>query len=67
MTDHIVVFDGAERLIGQTVQVLIGDSSPFTLYGKVLTEEVVGVDEKATHHHDTKPVPSQNRIGLTVL
>ncbi|MCE9567600.1 MAG: tRNA (N6-isopentenyl adenosine(37)-C2)-methylthiotransferase MiaB [Planctomycetes bacterium] len=44
MTDHIVVFDGPERLIGQTVRVTITDASPFTIYGKVLTDEVTGVD-----------------------
>src|SRR5262249_51464722 len=45
MSDHIVVFDGTERLIGQTVQLAIMDASPFTLYGDVLTEELVGETE----------------------
>ncbi|HEV3436651.1 MAG TPA: tRNA (N6-isopentenyl adenosine(37)-C2)-methylthiotransferase MiaB [Gemmata sp.] len=45
MTDHIVVFDGPDRLIGQTVQLLVNDASPFTLYGTVLTDEVIGVDD----------------------
>jgi tRNA-2-methylthio-N6-dimethylallyladenosine synthase len=67
MTDHIVVFDGTDRLIGQTVQVLIDNSSPFTLYGKVLTEEVVGVDENAIHGNDSRPASRPNRIGLPVL
>ena len=44
MTDHIVVFDGTDRLIGQTVRVKVDDASPFTLYGIVETEQVVGVD-----------------------
>ena len=44
MADHIVVFDGTARLIGHTVGIAITDASPFTLYGKVLTDEVVGVD-----------------------
>ena len=44
MTDHIVVFDGTDRLIGQTVRVKVDDASPFTLYGEVVTDEVVGVD-----------------------
>jgi tRNA-2-methylthio-N6-dimethylallyladenosine synthase len=44
MTDHIVVFDGTERLIGQTVRVQVNDASPFTLYGDVLTDETVGMD-----------------------
>jgi tRNA-2-methylthio-N6-dimethylallyladenosine synthase len=38
-TDHIVVFDGNERLIGQTVRVAIREASPFTLYGTVETNE----------------------------
>ncbi len=44
MADHIVVFDGTDRLIGHTVRVAIEDASPFTLYGNVLTDEVVGAD-----------------------
>jgi tRNA-2-methylthio-N6-dimethylallyladenosine synthase len=67
MTDHIVVFDGTERLVGQTVQLMINDASPFTLYGTVLTEEVVGVDETATPRHNHNPLTRPNRIGLTVL
>jgi len=47
MTDHIVVFDGPDRLIGQTVQLLVNDASPFTLYGTVLTDEVIGVSDNA--------------------
>ena len=44
MTDHIVVFDGTNRLIGQTVRVAITDASPFTLYGTVETDEVIGAN-----------------------
>jgi tRNA-2-methylthio-N6-dimethylallyladenosine synthase len=44
MADHIVVFDGTERLVGHTIRVSVEDASPFTLYGTVLTEELVGVD-----------------------
>jgi len=67
MTDHIVVFDGPDRLIGQTVQLLVNDASPFTLYGTVLTDEVIGVDEETIPCHDSGPVARPNRIGLTVL
>jgi tRNA-2-methylthio-N6-dimethylallyladenosine synthase len=42
MTDHIVVFEGNERLIGETVDVVIDDASSFTLFGNVLTDEIVG-------------------------
>jgi tRNA-2-methylthio-N6-dimethylallyladenosine synthase len=42
MTDHIVVFDGHDRLIGQTLTVHIREASPFTLYGAAETGEVPG-------------------------
>ena len=42
MTDHIVVFDGHDRLIGQTLTVNIREASPFTLYGVAATDEVAG-------------------------
>src|ERR1043166_8773000 len=35
-TDHIVVFDGKERLAGQTLLVDVKEASPFTLYGDVV-------------------------------
>jgi tRNA-2-methylthio-N6-dimethylallyladenosine synthase len=41
MTDHIVVFDGNPRLIGQTVSIKVEDATAFTLFGTVLTEERV--------------------------
>lgn len=40
MTDHIVVFDGNERLIGQTVPIHIDAATPFTLFGTVVTSEL---------------------------
>jgi tRNA-2-methylthio-N6-dimethylallyladenosine synthase len=46
MTDHIVVFDGNERLVGQTVQVAVTEASAFTLFGHVVTAEQVGVAEE---------------------
>ncbi|MCS7160365.1 MAG: tRNA (N6-isopentenyl adenosine(37)-C2)-methylthiotransferase MiaB [Gemmatales bacterium] len=33
-TDHIVVFDGAMRLVGKFVLVQIEDASPYTLFGR---------------------------------
>ncbi|HEV2949291.1 MAG TPA: TRAM domain-containing protein, partial [Gemmataceae bacterium] len=44
-TDHIVVFEGNERLIGQTVQVKIGEATAFTLFGAVVTSETVHCEE----------------------
>jgi tRNA-2-methylthio-N6-dimethylallyladenosine synthase len=46
-TDHIVVFDGNERLIGQTVRARVDAATPFTLFGSVVTGEQVGVDADA--------------------
>ncbi len=34
-TDHIVVFDGHERLLGQTVPVAVAEATTFTLFGTV--------------------------------
>ncbi len=45
MTDHIVVFDGNERLIGRTVSVKVEEATAFTLFGTVLTSEQVGAEE----------------------
>jgi tRNA-2-methylthio-N6-dimethylallyladenosine synthase len=45
MTDHIVVFEGNERLIGRTVQVRVEEATAFTLFGSVVTGEQIGVEE----------------------
>jgi tRNA-2-methylthio-N6-dimethylallyladenosine synthase len=66
MADHIVVLDGTDRLIGHTVRVAVEDASPFTLYGKVLTDEVVGVDvsrEPQASAPPTKP----NKFSLPLV
>ncbi len=44
MTDHIVVFEGNERLTGQTVQVRVEEATAFTLFGTVMTGEQLGVE-----------------------
>lgn len=61
MTDHIVVFDGNERLVGRTVQVRVEEATAFTLFGTVLTGEQVGVEQ--TREAQAKP----RRIGLVVV
>jgi tRNA-2-methylthio-N6-dimethylallyladenosine synthase len=43
MTDHIAVFEGNERLIGQTVSVVIEEATSFTLFGTVVTSEQRGI------------------------
>jgi tRNA-2-methylthio-N6-dimethylallyladenosine synthase len=75
MTDHIVVFDGTDRLVGQTVKVKVNDASPFTLYGEVLTDEVVGADsasrERERPEKDTPvgaaPDSPKNRFSLPLV
>jgi tRNA-2-methylthio-N6-dimethylallyladenosine synthase len=47
-TDHIVVFEGNQRLIGQTVRARIDAATPFTLFGSVVTGEQVGVSAEAS-------------------
>jgi tRNA-2-methylthio-N6-dimethylallyladenosine synthase len=42
-SDHIVVFEGNERLIGRTVLVRVEEATAFTLFGTVVTGEQVGV------------------------
>jgi tRNA-2-methylthio-N6-dimethylallyladenosine synthase len=47
-TDHIVVFEGNDRLIGQLVQVAIEEATAFTLFGSVVTRERVGAEQDLT-------------------
>jgi tRNA-2-methylthio-N6-dimethylallyladenosine synthase len=65
MADHIVVFDGTERLIGHTVRVAIDDASPFTLYGNVLTDEVVGAE--AREPQVNAPTGRPNKFSLPLV
>jgi tRNA-2-methylthio-N6-dimethylallyladenosine synthase len=62
-TDHIVVFDGNERLAGQTVEVFIEDASAFTLFGTVLTGEQVGVTGGSRDDSE----PAHRRIALPLV
>jgi tRNA-2-methylthio-N6-dimethylallyladenosine synthase len=64
MTDHIVVFDGPDRLTGRTVRVHVDDASAFTLFGTVETAEVVGVE----CDREAEPIaPGPGRIGLPLV
>jgi tRNA-2-methylthio-N6-dimethylallyladenosine synthase len=70
MTDHIVVFDGNERLIGETVRVAIHEASPFTLYGAVETGEYQHNLLHAQIPDPTIDSPEGNqaaRIGLPLI
>jgi tRNA-2-methylthio-N6-dimethylallyladenosine synthase len=62
MTDHIVVLDGTDRLIGQTVTAAIADASAFTLYGDVQTNEVIGAT-----HGESQLSARPRRVGLNVI
>jgi tRNA-2-methylthio-N6-dimethylallyladenosine synthase len=68
-TDHIVVFEGNERLIGQTVQVSVEEASAFTLFGRVVTGEQVGVCEQDAGRVEQAPpeTPRDQRISLPIL
>ena len=70
-TDHIVVFDGNERLTGQMVSVLVDDATSFTLFGKVVTHEHVGASVAnlavAEEPHAENRHADSNRWPLTVL
>jgi tRNA-2-methylthio-N6-dimethylallyladenosine synthase len=68
MTDHIVVFDGTDRLVGQTVAVAVEDASPFTLYGRPVTAEVVGATERSRDAESSeRSAAGPRRVGLTVV
>jgi tRNA-2-methylthio-N6-dimethylallyladenosine synthase len=61
-TDHIAVFDGNERLTGETVRVKVVAATSFTLFGEVLTGEQVGVERVA----EPAPLPSR-RMSLPLV
>jgi tRNA-2-methylthio-N6-dimethylallyladenosine synthase len=61
-TDHIVVFEGNDRLIGQTVPVAVEEATSFTLFGTVVNGEQIGVDREGM----AEPVTKQRRIALPV-
>jgi tRNA-2-methylthio-N6-dimethylallyladenosine synthase len=64
MTDHIVVFEGNERLIGRTIPVLIEEATAFTLFGTAVTGEQVGAEAR---EGAAPPAPRGRRIGLPLV
>jgi tRNA-2-methylthio-N6-dimethylallyladenosine synthase len=69
-TDHIVVFEANERLSGQTVQVAVEEATAFTLFGKVVTNEHLGVNREAVadiEALDAKALAGQTRVSLPLL
>jgi tRNA-2-methylthio-N6-dimethylallyladenosine synthase len=69
MTDHIVVFEGSERLVGQTVPVVVEEATAFTLFGTVVTGEQVGVDPVRQQACEAVPPPAERggRIALPLI
>src|SRR5262249_24627774 len=67
MTDHIVVFDGPERLTGRTVRVHIDDATAFTLFGTVEASELVGVACDAGEPGASAPGDRPRRFGLPLV
>jgi tRNA-2-methylthio-N6-dimethylallyladenosine synthase len=63
-TDHIVVFEGNERLIGEFVQVAIDEATAFTLFGSVVTRERVGAEQ--TGSQGIAP-PLAGRVSLPLI
>jgi tRNA-2-methylthio-N6-dimethylallyladenosine synthase len=64
MSDHIVVFDGNPRLAGATLDVDIDDATSFTLFGRVVTGEQIGVANECCD----MPAPATNpRIELPMV
>jgi tRNA-2-methylthio-N6-dimethylallyladenosine synthase len=70
MTDHIVVFEGNERLIGQTVRVRIEEATAFTLFGTVETGEQIGVtneEAEASNPIASRQEQARNRLELPLV
>jgi tRNA-2-methylthio-N6-dimethylallyladenosine synthase len=64
-TDHIVVFEGNERLIGHTVSVAIEEATSFTLFGTVVTGEWNGMEREVKSPGRSEPL--SRRIGLPLV
>ena len=66
MTDHIVVFEGPNRLAGQTVQIEIDDATSFTLYGE-LTESAYDRLLQLDVAESMEPLPPAHRHSLPLI
>lgn len=62
-SDHIVVFDGNPRLAGATLDIDIEDATSFTLFGRVVTGEQIGVAESCCEVNSEK----NERIALPLI
>jgi tRNA-2-methylthio-N6-dimethylallyladenosine synthase len=69
-TDHIVVFEGHDRLIGQTIQVLVQEATAFTLFGTIVTtERIHRHSDEISLSYSSPPAESEPgaRISLPVI
>jgi tRNA-2-methylthio-N6-dimethylallyladenosine synthase len=66
-TDHIVVFDGRERLIGQFVSVTVREATAFTLFGDMVISEQIGADENLPCIASPAPESSAKRVSLRLV
>jgi len=69
-TDHIVVFDGNPRLTGQFIDVDIDEATSFTLFGRVVTGEVIGAMGDTTiaeYEPDATEPVSVGRFSLPLI
>lgn len=62
-SDHIVVFDGNPRLAGATLDIDIDDATSFTLFGRVVTAEQIGVSNECCE----MPADNASRIALPLF
>ena len=71
MTDHIVVFEGNDRLIGNTVSVRIDEATSFTLFGTVVTGEHLTLSYGEASRERQRPEASltaeAHRVSLPLL
>jgi len=59
MTDHIVVFPGHDRLVGEILPVDVTAAGDFTLYGELETATLVGAE--------AREAAAPKRIGLSLV
>jgi tRNA-2-methylthio-N6-dimethylallyladenosine synthase len=67
MSDHIVVFEGNERLVGRTVTVTVEEATAFTLFGSVVTGEQVGVENEDREPQPTPQSQDGSRVSLPLV
>jgi len=69
MTDHIVVFEGNERLTGRMVPVKVEEATAFTLFGTVVTGEQVGASVLPTAQAEAAlpPAGKDRRVTLPMV